>query len=364
MTPSAAPSGSRPPHGAPVLDRVVGQDRAVSLLKASVASPVHAYLFLGPSGTGKRDAAVAFAAALLCPNGGCGDCPACRDALAERHTDMVVVERRGASILMEQAREVVSLAARSPRVGRYQVLILVDFHLVEERAPVVLKTIEEPADTTVIVVLAESVPVELVTIASRCVRVDFEPLTNGDIVKALVGDGVNSAAAEVAAAAANGRLDRARLLARDPGFGVRLALWKQVPSRLDGTGATVAILADELLTAAAEPVEVVKARQAEEWAELAELAERSGERTVPGRQLIDDRHRREQRRVRVDELHAGLAVLASTYRGRLADPLAPSQLAAQIKAIELIDMATERLARNVNESLLMEWLLCRLDASG
>jgi DNA polymerase-3 subunit delta' len=348
---------------APVLDRVIGQERAVALLKASVPAPVHAYLFVGPPGTGKRDAAIAFAAALMCPNGGCGDCPACRDAIAERHPDLVVVERRGPYITMDQAREVVRLAARSPRAGKYQVLILVDFHLVEDRAPVVLKTIEEPADTTVIIVLAESIPVELVTIASRCLRVDFETLGQGDITQVLEREGVQAAAAQAAASAAAGRLDRARLLARDHGAGERLALWRSVPSRLDGTGATVTALAAELLAANAEPVEVVKARQAEEWAELNEMAERSGERTIPGRQLIEDRHRREQRRVRADEMRAGLAVLASTYRGRLGDPLTSSQIAAQVKAIGAIDEATERLQRNVGETLLLEWLLCRLDAS-
>jgi DNA polymerase-3 subunit delta' len=349
---------------APVLDIVVGQERAVALLKASVPTPVHAYMFVGPPGTGKREAAIAFAAALVCPNGGCGDCPSCRDALSERHADLVVVERRGPYITMDQAREVVALAARSPRAGRYQVLILVDLHLVEDRAPVLLKTIEEPADTTVIIVLAESIPVELVTIASRCVQVDFEPLSQGAIARVLEREGIGAEAAAAAADAASGRLDRARLLARDESAGDRLALWRSVPSRLDGTGATVSALASELLAVTAEPVEVVKARQAQEWSELAELAERSGDRVVPGRQLIEERHRREQRRVRADEMRAGLAVLASTYRGRLGDPLTTSQIAAQMKAIATIDEAIERLQRNVGETLLLQWLLCRLDAAG
>lgn len=346
---------------APVLDRVVGQDRAVSLLRASVKTPVHAYLFVGHAGTGKRDAAIAFAAALMCHNGGCGECVPCQETLAGRHPDLVVVERRGPYISVPQAKEVMALAQRAPRAARFQVLVLVDFHLVENAGPALLKTIEEPPDTTVIIVIAEAIPSELVTIASRCVRVEFEPLGEVDVAAVLEREGTERSVAEAVAAASAGRLDRARLLVSDAGFGERLERWRSVPARLDGTGATVMSLAEELVAASSEPVEVVKARQAAELAHLADMAEQAGERGVTGRQLIDDRHRREQRRVRTDELRAGLGALAGTYRSRLGDPLPASVLSVQLRALGLIDEATERLTRNVNEPLLLEWLLCRLD---
>ncbi|MGA9077111.1 MAG: ATP-binding protein, partial [Acidimicrobiales bacterium] len=75
---SAHETVSRPP----VLDRIIGQPRIRALLSSFAASPVHAFLFVGPPGAGKREAARAFAAALVCPNGGCGDCPSCHDVLA------------------------------------------------------------------------------------------------------------------------------------------------------------------------------------------------------------------------------------------------------------------------------------------
>ncbi len=347
---------------APVLERVRGQQGAIRLLASSVGSPVHAYLFLGPPGTGRLDAAIAFGAALLCPDGGCGECASCREALARRHPDLEVIERAGASILVDQAREVARMALRTPRAAPYQVLVLVDFDLVDKAAPALLKTIEEPPDTTVIILIAESVPRPFVTIASRCVQVQFEPLGGETIVEVLLAHGVEVATATAAAEAAGGRLDRARLLARDSGFADRLHRWRTVPSRLDGTGARIAELADELLASAAEPLEVVRERQAEELAVLEDEAEQRGERGHTRPAAVEDRHRRELRRARTDELRAGLAALASAYRERLAEPeISPQRLRTTVAAIAAIDEAAARLARNANETMLLQWLLLHLD---
>ncbi|MDA8264090.1 MAG: hypothetical protein M0T79_01835 [Actinomycetota bacterium] len=347
---------------APVLERVVGQARAVRQLDASIATPVHAYLFLGPPGTGKREAALAFAAALTCPSGGCGACPSCGEVLALRHPDVVLVERQGASIQVPQAQEVVRLAMRSPRAARLQVLILVDFHLVEQAAPVLLKTLEEPPETTVLIVVADSLPPDLRTIASRCVTVSFDALAGTDVVRMLVKEGADVDVATAVADVAGGRLDRARLLLGEAGFFSRLERWKSVPARLDGTGATVVILAEELVAASLEPVEAVKSRQSAELEALAAQAERFGERTIAGRAAIEDRHRREQRRVRADEMRAGLATLAGVYRARLDGSQGTQVVSTSLRAVELISEAAERLQRNVNDVLLLEWLLLRLDS--
>ena len=96
---------------------------------------------------------------------------------------------------------------------------------------------------------------------------------------------------------------------------------------------------------------------------LQEEAERRGEKGIGGRSAVDDRHRREQRRVRTDELRAGLAALSSVYRERLAEPEVSAQrLATTLSAIAAIDEAAMRLARNVNETMLLQWLLLRLDS--
>ena len=350
------------PTQARVLDRIKGQPEAVRVLRGSLRTPVHAYLFIGPPGTGRRDASIAFAAGLLCPNGGCGECASCREALALRHPDLEVIERAGASILVEQAHEVARTALRTPRAARYQVLVLVDFDLVDKAAPALLKTIEEPPDTTVIIIIAETVPRSFVTIASRCLPVQFKPLDDEAIVDVLVAEGVEAATAASVAEAAGGRLDRARLLAADSGFAARLHKWRTVPSRLDGTGAKVAELADELLACVSEPLALVRARQAEELTLLEEEAERRGDKGVTGRSAIEDHHRRELRRVRTDELRAGLDALLSMYRDRLVAPEVSAQrLRTTLAGIAAIDEAATRLNRNVNETMLLQWLLLHLD---
>jgi DNA polymerase-3 subunit delta' len=341
-----------------VFDDVVGQEVAVAHLRAAVAAPVHAYLLVGPPGSGKRTAASAFAAALLCPRGGCGECDVCGRALGGVHPDLVLVERSGPSITVDQAREVRRLAMRSPNEGARKVLVLTDFHLVREAASVLLKVLEEPPPSTVFVILAEQVSPELVTIASRCVQIDFGPLTVGQVVTALVAEGVEAGVAAEVAAASSGRLDRARLLAGDAGFAVRRDAWRAVPARLDGTGATVAAVASDLASLLGEAgVATLEARQAAELSELDERVKRTGERGA-GRKVLTERHKRELRRLRHDELRFGLATLAGVYRDALADGAGDDR--ANIEAVGAVQAAAEAMIRNPTEALLLQSLLLKL----
>jgi DNA polymerase-3 subunit delta' len=340
-----------------VLDRLIGQEQAAARLAAAASTPVHAYLFAGPPGSGKRNAARAFAAALLCPSGGDGSCDVCARVLGGVHPDVVIVERSGPYITVDQAREIVRLAMRSPNEGHRKVLVLTDFHLVKEAAPTLLKVIEEPPDSTVFVVLADHVPVELETIASRCVRIDFRAIGRDELVETLVGEGVDRPAAEEAADAAGGRLDRARLLASDPDLAARRDAWRGVPRRLDGTGAAVAVIAAELAqligTAGVEPLH---ARHRAELEALEERASRYGDRV--NRKQVDEQHRRELRRLRMDELWFGLATLQQAYRDALVDGSGPT--AECLEAADAIVEAAEALERNPNEALLLQAMLLRL----
>jgi DNA polymerase-3 subunit delta' len=347
------------PASSPLYGGVVGQERAVSQLQAAAVAPVHAYLLVGPPGVGKRTAAQSFAAALLCPHGGDGTCDSCRQALAGTHPDLVVVERQGAAISVPMAAEITRLALRSPVQSDRMVLVLVDFHLVSEAGPALLKTIEEPPASTVFVILAEHVPSELVTIASRCVRVDFGPLAPERVAAALESEGIPADVAFEAASAAGGRLDRARLLAGDPGFAARRAAWQAVPAQLDGTGATVARLVDSLLVATDTVLEPLRARHAGEQEALAEKIRLTGERGS-GRRELEERQRREERRLRMDELRSGLATLAGVYRDKLADGAAGPAARAAVTALAAISDTNERLIRNPNEPLQLQALLLKL----
>lgn len=350
---------------------VVGQPQAVDQLRRSARRPVHAYLIVGAAGTGGRELARGFAAAVLCPNGGCGACEVCRRALTGVHPDLVETERAGAALTVGEAQALVQLAQRRPVEGRRQVLVVPDVHLARLAAPVLLKTLEEPAGPTVFVLLAETVPPELATVASRCVTVELGPVPAGALRDWLVGQGVDAGQAVELAQAAGGNLERAAVLAHDPDVAARRALWRSVPGRLDGTGTAAANLAAELVASCERAVEPLRARNQSELEEAAAAAEALGQRGLPGRKELEDRHRREERRWRVDTLRAGLATLAAAYRDRLlaedvGTGLPPARAAERARslagAVAVIDAATAELVRNPNETLMVEALLVRLSA--
>jgi len=359
---------------------IVGQERATAALEAAAARPVHAYLLIGPPGTGKRRAAEGLAAALLCPAyPPDGTCESCRRVLTGVHPDVIHVEREGAAIGIDTAREVIRTALTSPVEGTRKVVVLHDFHLVRDAAPALLKTIEEPPATTVFVILAEHLPPELVTIASRCIQVDFQPLTPEQVAVALQSDGVPPEVATHLAEASGGRLDRARLLASDQQFEARRQAWRDVPARLDGTGATAAAVADELVGFLESSVEPLKAAQAAELKELTERNERAAAVVASGRsgqaaraggraaraalnagvKSTEERHKREQRRQRTDELRFGLGVLASAYSQRLRSG-PPSSRSAAMEAVGHIDKLSQDLTYNPGELLAIQALLVRL----
>ncbi len=308
----------------PVLEALDRQPRAAAALAAAVPGPVHAYLLVGPAGPAKA-AAVAFGAALLCPDGGCGRCRVCQRVLGGNHPDLVLVERVGASINVDQAREITRVAARSPLEGERKVLVLTDFHLVGPAAPALLKTLEEPSPSTILVVTAERITPELVTIASRCVKVEV----------------ADPGAAVV-----------------DEAFQARMAAWKAVPDRLDGTGAAAIALATELIESLDAAVEPVRARQAEEAQAAAARAKATGERA--NTKETEERQRREQRRARMDELRAGLVQLSVAYRDRLVAARSASEAEAAARAAATIGEAGRELIRNPNESLMLQVLFLRI----
>jgi DNA polymerase-3 subunit delta' len=345
---------------------VVGQPRAVAQLTAAARRPVHAYLLSGPPGSGKRTAARGLAAALLCPRGGCGECSTCLRVLRGTHPDLVEVERTGAALEVDEARSIVARAQRRPLESSRQVLVVDDVHLAVKAAPALLKTVEEPPPATVFVLVADSTPPTLATIVSRCVQIPFDSVPDRAVADWLVGRGVDPAHAEAVARASGGRLDRAGLLISDAGFVARQDQWRSIPTRLDGTGAAAVVATDELLASVDEALAPLRAQHARELAALAEQSEAMGAKGIAGRKGVEDRHKREERRWRTDDLRFGLATLAGEYRDRLvatADHGAPGGAGGSqraVRQVEVIEQASEALGRNANESLLMDALMVEL----
>jgi DNA polymerase III subunit delta' len=339
---------------------VVGQDRAVATLRRAAAAPVHAYLFVGPPGTTKDEAARAFAALLL-TGSEAANTRDTRLTLAGEHPDVREIVRVGPAISAEQAAEIVRQAALSPVEGDRKVLILHEFHLLNAvGAGRLLKTIEEPPASTHFVVLADFVPVDLVTIASRCVRVEFGPIAAADLEARLLAEGTDAGQAAAAAAAAGGDLTRARLIAADPQFAARRRAFAELPRIIDGTGATVVAATNDLLARIEAAAAPVVARQAKELAELEERERRLGSRGS-GRPTIEARHKRELRRHRTDELRSGLAAIAASYRDALVNGTAPHDDTV-VAAVERIHATIESFEHNPNETLMLQSLLWSLPA--
>lgn len=343
---------------ASVWDAVSGQERAVAQLRSAALAPVHAYLFVGPSGSTKDEAARAFAAVLLAGS----DDPHTRHArlsMAGEHPDVREVERVGASITKEQVTEIIRQANMAPIESDRQVMIFHEFHLLDAGAAArLLKTVEEPPASTVFVVLADHVGPDLVTIASRCVRVDFSSIPAAVIVEVLLAEGVTAAEAGAAADAAAGNLDRARLLAADPGLRARRQAFAETPRALNGAGSAVVAATKHLFSLIDEAAAPLTERHAAELSALEARVKAVGERGS-GRKSIEERQRRELRRHRTDEIRAGLATMAGTYRDALVagQGMRPELHAS---AVRRIHQTIEALDRNPNEHLQLQALLLSL----
>lgn len=343
---------------------VVGQPQLVDGLRSAAADPVQAYLLVGPEGSGKRAAATAFAAELVARG---LDETAARRAVSLAgggvHPSVHLVERVGANITVGEAREVVKAAARAPSEGSLQVFILDEFHLVHEAAPALLKAIEEPERGTMFVVLAEEVTEGLVTIASRCAQYTLPPVPVEAVRDRLIADGIEPDVALQAARRAGGSFRRARLLAGDSALVTRSDAWHGAPARLDGTGATLCVVADELLELIEGVLEPITVKHGEEVAAFEELVETTGDPARGRRKAMEDRHKREARRLRTDELISGALALLGSYRQAVTEG-AGAATEAYVKAASAVQQFTDAIRANANEPLALRALLLELDARG
>jgi DNA polymerase-3 subunit delta' len=292
-------------------DGVIGHRRVVDLLEREAASPAQAYLFVGPSSVGKATVARRFAAAVLCPERE-ADCV--RRVVAGVHPDLAVVEPDGRSALtVDQARAAAARAVLAPTEAARKVFLFEEAGLMnDEAANSLLKTLEEPTETTVFVLVAESEHDLPATVASRSRTVVFGRVTDDEIVAALEVRGIPAGLAADAVAASGGRPGLALMLATRADVAAFRKAWLDVPSRLSEQPGDAFRLADELV-AAAEPLLEELTRRHEE-----EAAAHPGEAGVS--KQVADRHDRERRRA-VTALHVtGLEILASWYRDAAAAP--------------------------------------------
>ena len=259
-----------------VWDDLVGQGPVVETLSDAVRSAggdgrsmTHAWLFTGPPGSGRSNAARAFAAALQCEQGGCGTCRSCTTAVAGSHPDITVIRTDGLSIGTDVAREYVRKAALSPALGRWQVLVVEDAdRLTEQAANALLKAVEEPSPFTVWMLCAPATEDVIVTIRSRCRPVLLRTPPVDAIARLLVErDGVEASLAQEVAAASQGHIGRARGLARDPEARARRRAILSLPSTLRTLGECLVAaqrIHDEATSRAASVADEADQREADD----------------------------------------------------------------------------------------------------
>ena len=210
-----------------VFDSLVDQDETVAILKEATAaaknnedesqSMTHAWLFTGPPGSGRSNTALAFAAALLCPESGCNHCVNCLTALRGTHADVELIKTEGLSIKIDEVRELITRAAWSPSVAKYRVVIIEDAdRLTESAANALLKAIEEPGLRTVWLLCAPTLTDVLPTIRSRTRNLSLRTPSVAAVTRLLEAESIPSQIAEFSARASQGHIGRARYLAKNP----------------------------------------------------------------------------------------------------------------------------------------------------
>ena len=196
-----------------VFDAVLGRPHLNHLLESYARQPVHAYLYLGPSGSQRETAAFATAAALLCEQGGCGSCTTCQRVLGRVHPDVFFLELEGKALSVEQLREhLIPFADRRPLEGSRKIAIVPDISGIEDKAPMILKTLEEPYPGTFFILLASELTPGMATIASRCTTVQFPPVPETALRRSLEGRGLSEEQLGEIVQASLGSLNRAELL--------------------------------------------------------------------------------------------------------------------------------------------------------
>ncbi|MFC7382169.1 DNA polymerase III subunit delta' [Sphaerisporangium rhizosphaerae] len=380
-----------------VFDDLVGQDEAADVLGRAAAAAAealaggrgagmtHAWLFTGPPGSGRSEAARAFAAALLCPDQGCGHCDLCHQVAIGSHPDVETVRPEGLSYSVKQTRELVLRAAGAPTLGRWRVILFEDAdRSTEAAANALLKAIEEPPLRTVWLLCAPSPDDMVITIRSRCRVVTLLTPSTAAVAHVLATrDGVAPEVAEFAARATQGHIGRARRLALDEEVRRRREAVLSLPRSLTGVGECVDA-AERLVKTSAEDAEEATAHLNE--AETTELRKIYGEGSS-GKGLnrglvrggagaikeLEDRQKSRATRIKRDSLDVALLDLVAFYRDvlavqfgaevelstedRRADLVALARSSPPedtLRRIDAIMLCRERLAANVNPQIAVE----------
>ncbi len=292
-------------------------------LKRLATNPVHAYLFVGDDDV-TQNASLEFAQALLCDSKGCKSCNSCQRVTTSTHPDVIVRSRTGAGLSVSEARDIVRMSNRTPRVGKYLIIIIPEVNLLDEAGPVLLKTLEEPVETTIFILLTKVVAPRLATIKSRCATVYFRSVKDDKAIEAE-------------------------------------SVWRDAVRKFEPTGNYIANSVDKLIEDLNKSVEDLKKLQQHE---IDQFKSASSQGDSVDLRLVEERHKREIKRVRAERLKAGLGQMMDEYKSKLllhsdnsASHPTTIDLANDLLAVDEINNAIRIIGRNPNEETLLRALL-------
>lgn len=361
---------------------IIGQDGAVKLLKKSLdlGQVGHAYLFAGGRSSGRMTTALAFAKALLCQEGGCGDCKCCQRVDRLIHPDVHVIDAQGQKIAIDQIRAVISESQMVPVEGASRVVIFAnaqDFGT--EAANAFLRTLEEPPPGNVFILIAPDESALLDTIASRCQLVRFLKLSPDSVRQVLFKTlDMQDEDIDRLGRQAGWSLAKSIESANQKHYGAKrdavFDLLSMYPIREDLALKTADVLRGMISKEIAE----LKAAHKQEMEDALKLyGEARGGQGV--KKLMEARHKREEKSARAEGLRQVFAIIQGWYRDELAvksdapgevlnadrlDDLSgsaarhdPSAIAGAIKAIQEMD---DIMSYNVSEQFALDNLLLKL----
>ena len=352
-----------------VFDNLIDQEHVISILQEAVSAAsdstnqsqemTHAWLFTGPPGSGRSNAALAFAAALVCRNGGCNECTDCKTATTGTHADVELIKTEGLSIKIDEVRDLITRASWSPAVGNYRVVVIEDAdRLTESAANALLKAIEEPGLRTVWLLCAPSSTDVLPTIRSRTRSLVLRTPSIAAVAKLLEKEKFSPAMADFAARVSQGHIGRARHLAKSEEARTRRQAILKISLMI--TDIASAFKAAQVLVEAAkaEAEEEAERRDDVEISALKEAWGQQGSKLTQGgskavKELEKEQKSRTTRMVR-DYLDRALLDIATLYRDIL---LIQSNSPDSIINTDLISEMTK-----IAESTEAEATLAKLEA--
>lgn len=374
----------------PIWSELLGQPEAVGQLRGAVGQKEnglqHAWLLTGPPGSGRSNAALAFAAALLCEEAGCGKCKSCRMVQLGTHPDVTTLATEKVIISIDEIRQLVSQSHFGSSVSSYQIMIIEDADRMSERSSnVLLKALEEPPAGTIWLLCAPSEADMLPTIRSRVRRVALKQPSTDTVAELLVNrDGINPELARQVAAEAQGHIGMARRLAISVDARARRKETLMSALQIDSISKGMFTAERWLDLAKKDADALTEERDAEErTALLATLGIQEGGTVPPAlrtefKALEESQKRRATRslrdgidRILVDllslfrdvltiQLGAKAELVNSELRNQIDDMAITSSASDSIKKLEALAEARKRIDSNVRDLMVLESLAMAL----